>query len=250
MTLETIGQSRSYPIRVMHRFREPKKIIVFLLIVLLIALFYSLDLKKYLTLAELKANFETLQAYNAMHPVATATIFIGIFILLSALALPGPLLLCLAAGALFGILRGTLYVTIAATLGATLAFISSRYLFREKIQKRFGKRLAKVNRYLEQEGFTHLLLVRLIPIVPFTLINISAGLTRIRLQSFMLATFVGIIPPGLIMCNAGANLAAITAVSDIMSIKVLGSILLLGILPLTALVRRRLLKKKPGSPEA
>lgn len=234
----------------MHLFRNPKKIGVFLLIILLIVLFYVLDLKRHLTLAELKANFEILEACNAAHPVATATAFIGIFILLSALALPGPLLLCLAAGALFGIVRGTLYVTIAATLGASLAFLSTRYLFRERIQKRFGKRLARVNHYLEQEGFTHLLLVRLIPVVPFTLINIGAGLTSIRLKSFILATFVGIIPPGLILCNAGANLAAISDVSDIMSIKVLGSILLLGILPLLALVHRRLLKRKTGSPEA
>ena len=110
----------------------------------------------------------------------------------------------------------------------------------------FGKRLVQVNDLLENEGFTHLLLIRLIPVVPFTLINVGAGLTKIPLRSFVLATFIGIIPPGLILCNAGANLAEVESVREILSIKVLGSFLLLGIFPLMAILQRRMLRKKNG----
>jgi uncharacterized membrane protein YdjX (TVP38/TMEM64 family) len=225
-------------------FRNPKKSAVFLFIVTLIALFHFLDLKRHLTLAALKANFEALEVCQTTHPFASAAVFVAIFVLLSALALPGPLIMCIAAGALFGLINGTVYVTVAATIGATLAFLAARYLFRDKIQRKFGKRLLQVNKLLENEGFVHLLLIRLIPVVPFTLINVGAGLTKIPLRSFVLATFIGIIPPGLILCNAGANLAEVKNVHEILSIKVLGSFLLLGIFPLMAILHRRMLRKK------
>jgi uncharacterized membrane protein YdjX (TVP38/TMEM64 family) len=230
----------------MHLLRISKKIAFCLLILFLTALFYVLDVKRYLTLSALKANFDTLQAFNTAQPVATAAVFITVFIILSALALPGPLIMCLAAGAIFGVITGTVYSTLAATIGASLAFLAARYLFREMIQRLFGKRLVQVNDLLENEGFTHLLLIRLIPVVPFTLINVGAGLTKIPLRSFVLATFIGIIPPGLILCNAGANLAEVESVREILSIKVLGSFLLLGIFPLMAILQRRMLRKKNG----
>jgi uncharacterized membrane protein YdjX (TVP38/TMEM64 family) len=228
----------------MHLFRNSKKIVFCLLILLLIALFYGLDVKRHLTLSSLKANFDALQAFNSAQPIATAAGFISVFIILSALGLPGPLIMCLAAGAIFGVITGTIYSTLAATIGASLAFLAARYLFREKIQRIFGKRLIQVNELLENEGFTHLLLIRLIPVVPFTLINVGAGLTKIPLRSFALATFIGIIPPGLILCNAGANLAEVENIREILSIKVFGSFLLLGIFPLMAILHRRMLSKK------
>jgi len=229
-----------------YPFRDFKKTGVFLLIITLIGLFYLLGLQEHVSLSSLKGNFQAIKAFQAEYPVTTAATFISLFILLSALALPGPLVLCLAAGALFGVVTGTLYVTIAATIGASLSFLATRYLFRDRLRKKFEKRLKKANTLLEKEGFVHLLLIRLIPVVPFTLINIGASLTKMPLRIFILATFVGIIPPGFILCNAGANLAAVTNVRDIMSVKVLGSILLLGVVPLLVLVRRRFLKKESG----
>jgi uncharacterized membrane protein YdjX (TVP38/TMEM64 family) len=228
----------------MHIFFDQKKRIIILFIIIIFALFHFLDLKKHLTLSALKANFDTLQAINTAQPIATATVYITIFIILSALALPGPLIMCLAAGAMFGVITGTVYSTVAATIGASLAFLASRYLFREIIQQKFGKRLLQVNKLLKKEGFVHLLLIRLIPVLPFTLINVGAGLTKISLRSFVLATFIGIIPPGLILCNAGANLAEVENIREILSIKVLGSFLLLGIFPLMAIFHRRMQRKK------
>lgn len=228
----------------MPLFPNPKKTALLLFIATLVALFHFLDLKRHLSLTALKANFEALQAFNAAQPIITATAYISAFIFLSSLALPGPLIMCLAAGAIFGVISGTVYSTIAATIGASLAFLATRYLFREKVQLRFGNRLTQVNKLLHNEAFTHLLLIRLIPVVPFTLVNIGAGLTKIPMRSFVLATLVGIIPSGLILCNAGANLAEVENVRDIFTIKIFGSFLLLGILPLMTILHRRLLSKK------
>ncbi|MRR06911.1 MAG: DedA family protein [Deltaproteobacteria bacterium] len=228
----------------MKLFTAQKKLAVVVLLLSLMALFYHLDLQRHFTLFALKTNFAVLSGYYAKHPVVTVAIFISLFAVLSALALPGPHILCLAAGALFGVTAGTLYVTSAATAGASLAFLATRYLFRERIQKLFGKHLIKVNTVLAQEGFLQLLLIRLIPVAPFTLINIGAALSKMTVRTFIAGTFLGIIPLGLIFCNAGAHLAEIENIGDILTFKVAGSILLLGIFPLLAICHRRLLRKK------
>jgi uncharacterized membrane protein YdjX (TVP38/TMEM64 family) len=228
----------------MKLFNAQKKLAVVVLLLSLIALFYLFDLQRHFTLFALKTNFDIIYGYYAEHPVVTVAIFLTLFIVLSALALPGPLILCLAAGALFGVLVGTLYVTSAATTGASLTFLAARYLFRERIQELFGKHLEKVNKVLAQETFMRLLFIRLIPVVPFTLINIGAGLSKMPVRTFIAGTFLGIIPPGLIFCNAGAHLAEIENIYDILTFKVFGSILLLGLFPLLAICHRRLLRKK------
>jgi len=221
-----------------------KKLAVVVLFLSLIAMFYLFDLQRHFTVFELKTNFAVISSYYAEHPVVTVAIFISLFTVLSALALPGQLVLCLAAGALFGVITGAIYVTSAATAGATLAFLAARYLFRETIEKFFGEHLEKVNKVLAQESFMGLLFIRLIPVVPFSLINIGAGLSKMPVRTFIAGTFLGIIPPGLIFCNAGANLAEIDHLRDILTLKVFGSILLLGIFPLLAIGYRRLLRKK------
>jgi uncharacterized membrane protein YdjX (TVP38/TMEM64 family) len=101
--------------------------------------------------------------------------------------------LTLAAGAVFGALTGTVYVNIGATVGATLAFLVARYLFRDFIQTKFGTRIEKINTELETRGFNYLLFLRLVPLFPFFLINLGAGLTRIPLRTFFLGTMIGII---------------------------------------------------------
>jgi uncharacterized membrane protein YdjX (TVP38/TMEM64 family) len=193
-----------------------------------LAAMYAFDLHHLLTLASLKANHQMLQKLAATHPVSAAVAFITIYILQAALSLPGAAILSLAAGALFGPVLGTFYAVVAATIGAALAFLAARYLLRDLVIARFGPRLETVNRELEARGFNYLLFLRLVPLFPFFLINLAAGLTRLPLGIFVGGTLLGIIPGGFVFVNAGASLATITSLADVASPRVLGSFGLLG----------------------
>jgi uncharacterized membrane protein YdjX (TVP38/TMEM64 family) len=194
--------------------------------------FVVLDLQRFLTVAALKANHQGLQEYYARHRLATVACFMTVYIVQTALSLPGAAILSLAAGAVFGSVLGTLYATIAATIGAALALLTTRYLLRETVVARFGPRLEGINRELESRGLNYLLFLRLVPVFPFFLINLAAGLTRLPLRTFLIGTFLGIIPGGFVYVNAGASLATIDSLAGIASPRVLGAFALLGLLAL------------------
>lgn len=220
-----------------------KKLLMALAFSAAIALFFWFDLGRFLTLEALKSNRQALLDFYATHTLATVTGFMALYIIQTALSLPGATILSLAAGAIFGSVMGTVYANIAATIGATLAFLVTRYLLRDAVLNRFGTRLEGMNRELESRGFTYLLFLRLVPLFPFFLINLAAGLTRLPLRSFFLATMIGIIPGGFVYVNAGASLATITSLSDLASPRVLGSFALLGLFALLPVMYSRFTRK-------
>ncbi len=217
-----------------------RKIVILLIAALLAGLFFYFDLGRFLTLSSLKANRSTLIAFYEGHRIAAVSIFIAAYFLQTALSLPGATVLTLAAGALFGAVTGTVYVNIGATAGATAAFLLARYLFRDAVRSRLGARLENMNRELETRGFNYLLFLRLVPLFPFFLINLGAGLTRVPLRTFVLATMAGIIPGSFVFCNAGASLAAIESMKDIASPRVLGAFALLGVFALVPVLYQKL----------
>lgn len=221
-----------------------KKILLLLGAVCLIVLFFYFDLKRFLNLETLKANRELLVQYYAAHEVTTVAAFLVIYILQTALSLPGAAILSLAAGAVFGSILGTVYAVIAATIGATLAFLATRYLLRDAVIEKFGAKLEGMNRELEARGVNYLLFVRLVPFFPFFLINLAAGLTRLPLRVFVLGTLVGIIPGGFVFVNAGASLAAINSVRDVASPRIAGSFVLLAIFALIPALYGKLKQKE------
>lgn len=209
-----------------------KKISLALFAILAIIFFFYFDLGRFLTLEALKANRQSLLDYYAAHKVQTVAGFMAIYIIQTVLSLPGAAILSLAAGAIFGSIMGTVYANIAATIGATLAFLVTRYLLRDVVINKFGDKLEGMNRELENRGFSYLLFLRLVPVFPFFLINLAAGLTRLPLRTFFLATMIGIIPAGFVFVNAGASLATIDSLAGIASPRVLGSFALLGLFAL------------------
>jgi uncharacterized membrane protein YdjX (TVP38/TMEM64 family) len=208
------------------------KAFLILIALILVALFFWLDLGRFLTLDSLKANRQILLQYYIDHRLLMVAVFMALYIIQTALALPGAVILSLSAGAIFGSLMGTLYAVSAASAGATLSFLITRYLLRDTVLNRFGNKLENINKELEQRGINYLLFLRLVPIFPFFLINLAAGLTRLPLRTFVLGTFFGIIPGGFVFVNAGASLASINRLSDIASPPVLGSFALLGLFAL------------------
>jgi uncharacterized membrane protein YdjX (TVP38/TMEM64 family) len=209
-----------------------------------VGLFFLLDLQRFLTLDALKANRRLLQDYRAAHPLAAAAGFMAVYVATTALSLPGAAILSLAAGALFGPALGTLCACVAATAGATLAFLATRYALRDAVSRRFGGRLEGMNRELAARGFGYLLFLRLVPLFPFFLVNLAAGLTRLPLRTFVLATMIGIVPGGFVYVNAGASLAGIASVSDVASPRVLGSLALLGAFALVPALYGRFRKSR------
>lgn len=224
-----------------------KKFLILLLVASLIGLFFWFDLGRYLTLDSLKQNRDAFVTLYRDHRIATVAIFMALYIIQTALALPGAAILSLAAGAVFGALMGTVYANIGATIGATLSFLVARYLFHDTIQNKFGLRLTKINQELDHAGFNYLLFLRLVPLFPFFLINLAAGLTKIPLRTFFFGTMLGIIPGGFVFCNAGASLASINNVGEIVSPRVLGSFALLGLFALIPVIYSKLRGAKKTS---
>ena len=213
------------------------------LVALAVGAFFWLDLGRYLTLEHLKANRAVLQALYASHTAAFVLGFIGVYVLQTALSLPGAAVLSLAAGAVFGVLPATVYVNIGATVGATLAFLLSRTLLRGWAVRRFGWRMGAIDRGLRESGLSYLLFLRLVPVFPFFLINLAAGVTGLPLRTYVIGTMVGILPGSLVYCNAGASLATVESLAQVASPRVLGSFTLLGLFSLAPAVYRRFQKR-------
>ena len=211
---------------------DKKKIILIALVAALVIAFFVLDLGRFLTLEALKSNRDALFSAYAANRAAFIAGYILIYIVSVALSLPGATILTLTGGAIFGAWVGTVAVNIGATLGATLAFLLARYLFKDAVEARFGARFAKLNEGFAKDGFGYLLFLRLIPLFPFFLINLGAGLTKLPLRTYVLGTMIGILPGGFVFCYAGANLARINTLSDVASPQVLGAFALLGLFAL------------------
>lgn len=201
---------------------------------LAVVLFFALDLGQYLKLSTIKSSQAQLEAWRAAQPLQTALIFFAVYVLATALSLPGAAVLTLAGGAIFGLGWGTLLISFASSIGATLAFLTSRWLLGDWVQARFGERMASLNAGMAKDGAFYLFTLRLVPVVPFFVINLAMGLTRIRTLTFYAVSQLGMLAGTVVYVNAGTQLARIDSLSGVVSPGVLGSLVLLGLFPLVA----------------
>ena len=211
-----------------------KKGILLSVIALLVLLFFALDLSQWLTLAQLKASQQQLVAWQAASPWLFALLFGALYIISTALSLPGATVLTLAAGALFGLFHGLILVSFASSIGATLAFLAARYVLRDSVQQRFGHRLQVLNDGVARDGAFYLFTLRLVPLFPFFLINLLMGLTPMRARTFYWVSQLGMLAGTIVYVNAGTQLAKIDSLSGILSPALLLSFVLLGLFPLLA----------------
>ena len=199
-----------------------------------VVLFFALDLGQYLNLEAIKARQAQLEGWRAAQPLQAALIFFGAYVLVTALSLPGATVMTLAGGAIFGLGWGTLLISFASSIGATLAFLASRWLLGSWVQERFADRLKAFNEGMERDGAFYLFTLRLVPLVPFFVINLAMGLTRIKPLTFYGVSQLGMLPATLVYVNAGTQLAQIDSLAGIVSPGLLGSLVLLGVFPLLA----------------
>ncbi|MBD5770722.1 FAD-dependent oxidoreductase [Marinomonas colpomeniae] len=211
-----------------------KKIGLLVLIAAIVAGFFYFDLHQLLTLDGLKSGLTQFEEWRSASPVLVTGGFLLLYIAVTALSLPGAVIMTLAAGALFGLVLGTVIVSFASSIGATLAFLASRYLLQSTVQKRFGDRLKAFNEGVEKDGAFYLFTLRLVPVFPFFLINLVMGLTKLRAFTFYWASQLGMLVGTVIYVNAGTQLGQLESLSGILSPSLLFSFVLLGLLPLMA----------------
>lgn len=232
-----------------------KKILLLLAIAALLASVFAFDLTQYLSLEVLKEQQQYLTQLFADYPLQIFAVYFVIYVLTTALSLPGATILTLGAGAVFGLGWGLLLASFASSLGAFLSFLSARFILRDWVQDTFGERLKAINRGVERDGAFYLLSLRLVPLFPFFVINLVMGLTKIKSWTFYWVSQLGMLLGTAVYVNAGTQLAQISGLGDVVSVDLIGAFVLLGIFPLIAkavlafLKRRKAFKgyKKPRS---
>jgi pyruvate/2-oxoglutarate dehydrogenase complex dihydrolipoamide dehydrogenase (E3) component/uncharacterized membrane protein YdjX (TVP38/TMEM64 family) len=212
-----------------------KLLIVAALLLALAVAFVVFDLGSLLSLTTLKSRHAELASMASARPLLVGGAFFALYVAVTALSVPGAAtVLTLAAGALFGLGVGTLIVSCASSIGATLAFLASRYLLRDGVRAKFGARLAEVDRGVAKDGAFYLFTLRLVPLVPFFVINLLMGLTAMRAWTFYWVSQLGMLAGTVVYVNAGTQLVRIDSLQGIVSPGLIGSFVLLGLFPLIA----------------
>ena len=215
---------------------DQNKIKIGLLIVILLAIiaFFFYDIQQYTTLDYIKAKQQNIIEYYKQNFFFVLVLFIFLYVLVTALSLPVATFLTLVGGALFGFSSGLIIVSFASTIGATLAFLMARFLAQNYVQKNFKNQLSKINKKFKSEGSFYLFALRLVPVVPFFIINVVMGLMTIKTWTFYWVSQLGMLPGTIVYVYAGTQLAQIETFSDITSPSMLIAFALLGLFPLIA----------------
>ena len=185
-----------------------------------------------LTLEQLKTRQAELQAWTRANLWLAVLLYFVVYVLVTALSIPGAVVMTLAGGALFGLLLGTVIVSFASTIGATLAFLVARFLLRQPLRDRYGERLRTFDEGIERDGAFYLFTLRLVPLFPFFMINLLTGLTALRTWTYFWVSQLGMLPGTVVYVYAGTQLARIDSPGDVLSPGLIGAFVLIGLMPL------------------
>src|SRR4030042_2898239 len=225
-----------------------KKVLILLIFVGGFSAFFLLGGDQYLNFSTLKDNRDRLLAYTLNHYWSILIGAMAVYTASTALSLPVATLLSLTIGFLFGLWVGTAIILFSATLGATLAFLAARYVFAGAISRRMGTIAKKLISEFHRNDFNYLLFLRLVPLFPFWLINLAMAFTPIKVQTYVAATAIGIIPGAFVFTNLGQSLGRIDSPDQLLSFKTIGALMLLGIFALIPVFVKkfRSIKAKKG----
>jgi pyruvate/2-oxoglutarate dehydrogenase complex dihydrolipoamide dehydrogenase (E3) component/uncharacterized membrane protein YdjX (TVP38/TMEM64 family) len=223
---------------------KPSKLLLTLALVAALIAFFAFDLGRFLTLDFIKQSQSQLAQWYAEMPLRVMASYFLIYVAVTALSLPGAAIMTLAGGAVFGLGLGLLLVSFASTIGATLAFLSARFVLRDAMQKKFVSRMAEINQGVAKDGAFYLFTLRLVPLVPFFVINVVMGLTTLKVRTFFWVSQLGMLLGTAVFVNAGTQLAKIDSLNSILTPVLIGSFVLLGLFPLLAKKLLALLKQR------
>lgn len=210
------------------------KLVLLLTIALLVLVFLAADGHKLLTLANLQSQQAAIAQWIDHYLLLAVSGYALIYVLVTALSLPGAAIMTLAGGAFFGNVYGLIAVSLASTVGASLAFLVARFLLRDTLRSRYSDVVAKMDRGIEKDGAFYLATLRLVPVFPFFLINLAMGLTAMKLRTYALVSWIAMLPGTFVYVNAGTQLGQIESTADILSGDLLFAFVLLGLFPLLA----------------
>jgi uncharacterized membrane protein YdjX (TVP38/TMEM64 family) len=219
--------------------KQKKQLLLLVLFIGGIVLVRYSPLGTLFTFENLKQHRDSLVALVQENYSLSVLSFVMLYVVTTALSIPGAVILTLAGGFLFGTAASVLYVNVGATAGAACAFLLARYLLGNRLQEKYHGQLEKFNRELDWNGTSYLLTLRLIPVFPFFLINFLAGLTKIPLKTFLWTTSAGIIPGTAVYAFAGQQLGSINSPADILSRNMIIAFLVLALFSLVPVIVKR-----------
>jgi uncharacterized membrane protein YdjX (TVP38/TMEM64 family) len=163
---------------------------------------------KYLSLETLQTNRAAMLAFVAERPLAAAAIYVGVYLLVTMLAIPGSLWVTITGGFLFGVAGGGALTWLSAMIGATALFLAARGALAEILERQATGWLARLRDGFRENAFSYLLFLRLMPLAPFSVVNIAPAVLGVNLRTFVAATAIGILPGSLVYCYLGAGIGA------------------------------------------
>lgn len=181
------------------------------------------------------------------NPIAALLTFYLVFGCAASFPFPVLTVMTLLGGALFGVPLGLLVSCLAYTTGVTISFLAARFLFRDRVRRTQGKWLARIQRGLERDGAYYLLTLRLMPTVPFFLVNVLMALTPIRTRTFAAVSCLGVLPYALLSTRVGVELGSVKSPDDILSPQVAAALVALALVPLV--VRKLVVRREPAAAE-
>jgi uncharacterized membrane protein YdjX (TVP38/TMEM64 family) len=203
-----------------------------------------------LSLDALAARETSLRTLCNENPLVSLAVAFFAYVAVTGLSFPGAAAMTVLYGWLFGFWKALVVVSFASTTGATIAFLLSRYLFGQAIQARYGERVAAFNAAIEREGAFYLFTLRLIPQVPFFVINVVMGLTKLRTRTFWWVSQLGMLPGTIVFVLAGSSVKSLREIqerglSSILDWKLVTALILLGVVPLA--IKKLLAYARPAN---
>ena len=223
-----------------------KKIMLATLLAAAIGLAYLSGIYRHLTFENLVAHKVLLQEYVRVHYLLSLAGFVFLYVIVVALSIPGAVILSLSSGFLFGTVLGVFLNNIGATTGAVCIFFITRHLIGNWLQTRYESQLAKFNNEFVRNGAHYLLTLRFIPVFPFFLVNILAGLTKVPFRTFLWTTCLGILPGCIVFTLMGSQLSTIQSSKDIFSPNITIAFILLALFSIAPVIYNHLKAKRKG----
>jgi len=220
---------------------KKRSLIILSIILMIISLFYYFDLKEFLSLSGIQAYLTTLISLYNQFPILFISISIISIIILSGASIPIITGATLTAGAILGPILSAILLTLSISIGATLAMLSSRYIFRDYIEKKFKKEIQTIDNILNNHPVLTISAIRMIPIFPFTIINLVLGVTHIKTKNYFIGTMIGMFPIISLFSYAGQQLSQITQINDIFTTEIIIIMsLIISLSIITLIIKKRI----------
>ena len=195
--------------------RKARPVLILAFLAAGLGAFFAFDLQRFASFEMLATERANLAAWVQVHPVAAPVALTGLYALVVLFSLPIASVLTLAIGFLLGTALGAVIVVIGATVGATLLFMLARTAFGERWRQSVQKTLSRFDNGFRDNAFQYLLILRLMPVVPFFILNILPAFAGVSVRSYVAATFLGIIPGSIVYSSIGAGLDAVFARGEV-----------------------------------